>query len=97
MRFLISAAVCKYLASNFATNITARSILDGVQSTHWACRMQKIAVSELAGCKNIDAIYLDGAHNEDGILALCNFAKQVKSSTGADIIGVFACLKRKDY
>ena len=93
----LAIAVCKYLASNGATNITARSILEGIQSTRWACRMQKIAVSELADCKNISAIYLDGAHNEDGILALCNFAKQVKSSTGADIIGVFACLKRKDY
>ena len=93
----LAAAVCKYLASNGAASITARSILEGIQSTRWACRMQKIAVSELAGCKNIDAIYLDGAHNEDGILALCNFAKQVKSSGGADIIGVFACLKRKDY
>lgn len=93
----LAIAACKYLASNGAANITARSILEGIQSTRWACRMQKIAVSELAGCKNISAIYLDGAHNEDGILALCNFAKQVKSSGGADIIGVFACLKRKDY
>lgn len=93
----LAAVVCKYLASNGATNITARSILEGIQSTRWACRMQKITVSELAGCKNISAIYLDGAHNEDGVLALCNFAKQVKSTTCAGIIGVFACLKRKDY
>lgn len=93
----LAAAVCKYLASNGVANITKRSIFEGIQSTRWSCRMQKIVVSELADCKNIVAIYLDGAHNEDGILALCNFAKQVKSSTSADIIGVFACLKRKDY
>ena len=61
--------------------------------------MQKIHLKNIDEKQfNIKNIYLDGAHNEGGIEAMCNFVNQLKQdNVSQNIIGVFACLKRKDY
>ena len=61
--------------------------------------MQKVHLKNIDETQfNISNIYLDGAHNEGGIEAMCNFVNNLKqNNTDNQIIGIFACLKRKDY
>ena len=112
----LASEVCKSIG------IDRKFIEIGVSKTQWSGRLQKIEIIGLNASNdvmkndvknyvdNIDAIYLDGAHNEDGVKCLCEFVKQIKKKKksdkwegnickkdGVNIIGVFACLKRKDY
>lgn len=58
--------------------------------------MQKIKIKNIDNDKlKIKEIYLDGAHNEDGIRVLYNFINQQKGDN-INIIGIMTCLK-KDY
>lgn len=63
--------------------ITKRSIQDGIRKMHWAGRMEEI----------IPGVYIDGAHNEDGIEA---FVQSVNSMPYACLL-VFSVMKDKQY
>ena len=89
----LAEEICKYIG------IKQDDICRGISHTTWAGRMQKIHLKNIDEKQfNIKNIYLDGAHNEGGIEAMCNLVKQLKQDdVSQNIIGVFACLKRKDY
>ena len=46
--------------------ITIESIKNGIRKMHWACRMEEVQ----------PGVYIDGAHNEDGIAAFVQSLKQ---------------------
>ena len=89
----LAKEICKYIG------ISESDICNGIKNTMWAGRMQKVHLKNIDEQQfNINNIYLDGAHNEGGIEAMCNFVNQLKQdNVSQNIIGVFACLKRKDY
>ena len=90
----LASEVCKFIGIDY------KIIQKGIANTKWAGRLQQIHLTDINEKDlNISAIYLDGAHNEDGIRVLCEFANQQKRDTikHANIIGIFTCLKRKDY
>lgn len=45
---------------------TVESIKDGISRMHWACRMEEVS----------DRVWIDGAHNEDGIAAFVQSLRQ---------------------
>ena len=61
------------------------SILAGIESMQWAGRMEAVAQN----------VYVDGAHNDDGIQKLV--ASVNMAFSGKDIYLVFAVAKDKDY
>ena len=84
----LAKEVCKYIG------IDEKTIKKGISNTKWIGRLQKIHIDNLEA----DDIYIDGAHNEGGIKVLCNFVEDINSKyNDANIIGVYSCLKRKDY
>lgn len=89
----LAKEVCKYL------KIDNKSIQEGISNTTWYGRLQKIKLKTIDNKNlNIKEIYLDGAHNEDGIRVLCNFITETKlKNNNYNIIGIFSCLKRKQY
>ena len=87
----LAKEVCKYIG------IEDIYIKKGISNTKWLGRLQKIHINNIDNeALNISQIYLDGAHNEDGIKQLCEFVKSQKTSD-TNIIGIMACLKRKNY
>ena len=89
----LASEVCKFIGIDYDI------IKKGIADTEWNGRLQKIHLSNINEHDlNISNIYLDGAHNEDGIRVLCQFINQQKiNNKDANIIGIFACLERKDY
>ncbi len=91
---LVVASVAEYQTENalLAFNaldmlddkrITRENILDGIRSMYWPGRMEEL-------CKNV---YLDGAHNEDGIDAMIECALKMKKPMTL----LFAVVNDKDY
>lgn len=66
------------------TGIDSSQIVEGMKNTLWAGRMQEI----------IEDVYLDGAHNTDGIAALIQTVKRL--STTRPIL-LFSMVKEKNY
>ncbi|MFI3176102.1 MAG: Mur ligase family protein [Eubacteriales bacterium] len=64
--------------------ITNEAILKGIEATKWEGRMEEI----------VESIYLDGAHNVDGIRA---FLQTVGAMNEVDSVLVFACACDKNY
>ncbi len=93
----LAAEVCKFIG------IKENKIKKGISTTTWNGRLQQVDLKELDKKKmNISSIYIDGAHNEDGIAVLCNFINQtynkyILTNKKPNIIGIFACLERKNY
>lgn len=93
----LAGEVCEFIGVN------SKSIKKGILNTKWNGRLQPISLKNInEKLLNISAIYLDGAHNEDGIRVLCDFVsyvnnKYVKLKQKINIVGIFACLERKDY
>ena len=93
----LAGEVCKFIG------VKNKSIKKGISSTKWSGRLQPISLKNInKKLLNISEIYLDGAHNEDGVRVLCNFINQTyyentKLKQKINIIGVFACLERKNY
>ena len=89
----LAKAVCEYL------EIDNKYILKGLAQTTWPGRLQEVQLNNIDNTMyNIDKIYLDGGHNEDGIKSLCTFiAQQKQKYRDVNIIGICAVLKRKDY
>lgn len=88
----LASEVCKYL------NIDYKIIQKGISTTCWVGRMEKINIVGLKYNEYEIESYIDGAHNEDGIQKLCDFVKTYhRDDNTTNIVGVFACLKRKKY
>ena len=103
----LAKEACKYIG------IDKQFILRGIQNTFWPGRLQKICLKQINNKEfKIKDIYLDGAHNKQGISALCKFVNKQsdnyhackinnklnsKNKKTTNIIGIFACLERKDY
>lgn len=62
-----------------------QSIYDGILKCRWGGRIEKIS-------ENPD-VYLDGAHNIDGVISLKNFAKGVNKKK----VALFASMTDKDF
>jgi len=69
--------------------ISIDNIVFGIQNTFWALRLQKVA--------NSPDIFFDGAHNYDGMVALCNFVESQKKTGQYKNIFVLGILKDKEY
>lgn len=63
--------------------ITVGAIKDGIRKMHWACRMEEVS----------PGIYIDGAHNEDGIAA---FVQSLRMSPESCVI-IFSVMRDKQY
>ena len=89
----LAKEVCKYIG------VDDFHIKQGISNTVWPGRLQKIILKDFDNKSlNIEDIYIDGAHNEGGMNVLCDFIRE-KRQKNADynIIGIFCCLKRKEY
>lgn len=73
--------------------IAIESIKNGIQKMHWPCRMEEIQ----------SGIYIDGAHNEDGIAAFVQSLKQAPIFTDAEhkfdkrCVLIFSVVRDKQY
>lgn len=70
--------------------VDEKHLVNGIEKTFWPGRLEWIDSSP--------RVLLDGAHNCDGIIALCNFIRDVlkRENPSARIIPVFGVLKDKD-
>ena len=80
----LDAAEC--LKNTF--DITDESIYKGLENARWMCRFEIFE-------KKDGTFVIDGAHNFDGVLKLCDTVKTVFG--GKKIITVFGMLNEKDY
>ena len=64
-------------------NISDETIREGLEAMHWPGRMEKIA----------EDIYIDGAHNEDGIQAMLDTVSHMEGKKKL----IFAVVSDKDY
>ena len=62
---------------------TVESIKEGIRQMHWACRMDEVS----------PGVFIDGAHNEDGIAA---FVQSLKLSPEHCVL-IFSVLRDKQY
>lgn len=93
---LVLPTIALYQVENVSLAIAALEIIDAgrtimkeqiekaVSSTKWEGRMEEIAPN----------VYVDGAHNQDGIKA---FVETVKATERRDNILLFSAVKDKDY
>jgi len=72
-----------YLRENKGLVITNEHILTGLKKTFWPGRLEKID----------DNVYVDGAHNLDGIKSLANFLDKIDKPKTV----IYSCFKDKDY
>ena len=77
-------ALMRRLRRKGLVKLTKRDILEGLQ-TNWAGRYETV--------RENPKVILDGAHNENGIDALCNSLQAMKE----DRVIVFSALKDKEY
>ena len=97
----LASEACKFIGIDY------KSIQNGVSETKWPGRLQQIILKNIdKKTLNISQIFLDGAHNEGGIRVLCNYISKLrdtqrkniqKNNKKLNIIGIFACLERKEY
>ena len=84
--------VCKYIKNELNySKITDITIKKAIESTKWSARLEKIS---LFNYKKTE-IFLDGAHNEDGIRALFDFIRQTNANY-TKTIGIFMCLENRN-
>ncbi len=74
-----------YLNSKGLIHVSEQQLLDGLYDTFWAGRFEKVSDDPL--------VYIDGAHNENGIDALCKCIDEL----GKEVVIVFSALKDKEY
>lgn len=81
-------SICKWLnQSQSHFHFEKQAILQGLNMIQHPCRMEQLSYQ---GTSTL----LDGCHNVDGILALCNFLRVTYPNTKKTF--VFGCLKDKD-
>jgi dihydrofolate synthase/folylpolyglutamate synthase len=85
---------CEILRSKYNYNINENHIKNGLLNAIWPARLQKINSGKAANFENLN-IFLDGAHNENGIRVLLSHAKKTMKNYEKTYI-IFGCLKRKD-
>ncbi len=64
--------------------ITAASIREGIKAMHWSCRMEEI----------LPNVFVDGAHNEDGIEA---FVQSLNLANTGTCVLIFSAVHDKQY
>lgn len=74
-----------YLNKKKLIKVSEQQLLKGLSDTFWAGRFEKVNDSPL--------VYIDGAHNENGIEALCKSIDQLDK----EVVIVFSALKDKQY
>lgn len=73
--------------------ITIKSIKNGIRKMHWACRMEEV----------LSGVYIDGAHNEDGIAAFVQSLKvtpiftDTKHQFDKRCVLIFSVVRDKQY
>ncbi|MDR3021317.1 MAG: bifunctional folylpolyglutamate synthase/dihydrofolate synthase [Clostridiales bacterium] len=68
-------------------DISTSHILDGISSTVWECRLEKVHQKPI--------VYIDGAHNEDGVESMLQFLQT--EHRDSKIIFIFGVLRDKSY
>lgn len=68
-------------------NITDEAIINGIKKTMWPGRMEQV----------LPGVYLDGAHNPDGIHAFIQTAKVITRRVNREPCLLFAAVSDKDY
>ncbi len=67
--------------------VTARSVEKGLSRARHAGRMEEVR----------PGVYLDGAHNRDGILAFCRAASRIAACSGKKVRLLFSAVSDKEY
>lgn len=62
-------------------------VKEGLSGARWSGRMEQIA----------DKIYLDGAHNYDGVLQFKDYVNELVSRENAEVYILFSVVKEKEY
>ncbi len=68
-------------------DIDADTVRSGLAATRWPGRMEEIA----------SRVYLDGAHNYDGVLQFKNFVSELVAREQAGVYILFTVVKEKEY
>lgn len=69
---------------------TVESVREGIRKMHWACRMEEVQ----------PGVFIDGAHNEDGIAAFVqslNMSADCGNADGLRCVLIFSVVKDKQY
>lgn len=80
----LAIEVCTYLNNTYSMQITENCIREGLKEAVWIGRYETISKDPF--------ILIDGAHNADGIRALCENLKEIKN-----LQIIFSVLKDKNY
>lgn len=78
----IALKVIECLQERSVVSISPQQILQGIYTARWAGRIEKIS--------NNPSFFIDGAHNVDGVTALKNALKNIKSTYKIAVIGILA-------
>ena len=82
---------CEILNEFYGFNITQEHIKNGVQKAIWRARLQKLHIQKFPNLE----IFLDGAHNENGVETLVSEINNTASNFVKNIV-ICGFLKRKD-
>lgn len=75
------------LESRNICRITKEDIREGIRKMYWPARMEEV----------LPGVYLDGAHNEGGIQALCETIERMQKETGKTVSIMFGAVSDKDH
>lgn len=75
------------LCAAMQLKISPMAVAEGIRRTVWPGRMEEIR----------DGVYIDGAHNEGGILAFASSARKIAQQRGGRRILLFAVVSDKEY
>lgn len=83
---LAIAAIDKILGDKLSEE-KINQVKEGLRTTRWAGRMEEIETN----------IYIDGAHNYEGVLQFKEYVNSLSLSPDADIYILFSVVKEKEY
>ena len=82
-----NASLAVVALSEVVPELKPSDIKEGLMSARWAGRMEQIA----------DKVYLDGAHNYDGVLQFRDYVNELVAKEKASVYILFSVVKEKEY
>ena len=74
-------------AAALLPEVTMEALQRGMRMAHWSCRMDEV----------LPGVFVDGAHNPDGMKAFLESAGQIRPSGNGKRLLIFGMMRDKDY
>lgn len=84
---MYNASLAVVALQEILPDIGEKNLKEGILEAKWPGRMEQIA----------DKVYLDGAHNYDGVLQFRNYVNELVSVKKTEVYILFSVVKEKEY